>query len=162
MVISFSINKKTGHITQIGETELPEDACYVATDRSGKFLLAAYLIPGMVTVSQIDKNGVVQDSLVDQKLTDIYAHCIRTDKSNRYAFVSHVHPTNVIHQFLFDSDKGILTPNNIPKIPTDITYGPRHFTFHPQLDLVYFKKLWKIISQPLKLCNNVFFGSKLS
>ena len=74
-VISFSINIKTGHITQIGEIELPEDACYEATDSSGKFLLAAYLIPGMVTVSQIDKNGVVQDYLVDQKLTDIYAHC---------------------------------------------------------------------------------------
>ena len=139
-VMSFRINKKTGRITQIGEIELPEDACYVATDRSGKFLLAAYLIPGMVTVSQIDKNGVVQDSLVDQKLTDIYAHCIRTDKSNRYAFVSHVHPTNVIHQFLFDSDRGILTPNDIPKIPTDINYGPRHFTFHPQLDIVYFNE----------------------
>ena len=136
-VVSFRINRKTGCITQIGEVELPEDSCYVATDRTGRFLLAAYLIPGMVTVSPIDENGLVHGPLVDEKVTEIYAHCIRTDPSNRYAFVSHVHPTNVIHQFLFDSTKGILIPNSTPKIPTEITYGPRHFTFHPRLDLVY-------------------------
>ena len=49
-VASFRIDPSTGGVTQIGEVELETDACYVATDNTGRFLLAAYLIPGMVTV----------------------------------------------------------------------------------------------------------------
>ena len=40
-------------MTQIGEVELEADACCVSTDRSGRFLLAAYLLAGMVTVYPI-------------------------------------------------------------------------------------------------------------
>ena len=56
-VLSFQIIPDTGGVTQMGEVELESDACYVSTDRTGRFLFAAYLFPGMVTVHRIDPEG---------------------------------------------------------------------------------------------------------
>ena len=52
-IASFRIDPESGAVTQIGEVEREADACYVSTDRGGRFLLAAYLLAGMVTVHPI-------------------------------------------------------------------------------------------------------------
>lgn len=137
-VASFQIDPATGAVTQIGEVELEADACYVATDRTGRFLLAAYLIPGMVTVHPIGEDGAAYGPPTDRRMTEIYAHSIQTDPSNRFAFVPHVTPTDSIHQFLFDESAGRLIPAAIPRQATEPGHGPRHFAFHPSLDVVYF------------------------
>jgi len=43
-VASFRIDSATGGVTEIGEVELETDACHATTDRTGRFLLAAYLV----------------------------------------------------------------------------------------------------------------------
>ena len=45
---------------------------------------------------------------------------------------------NVIYQFRFDETTGALTHNDPPVLAQDDMIGPRHFTFHPSLDVVYF------------------------
>ena len=88
---------------------LESDACYVSTDKTGRFLFAAYLFPGMVTVHPIDTDGAARGPAVDTQLTDLYAHYITTDNSNRFAFVPHVTPTDAIYRFRFDETSGRLT-----------------------------------------------------
>ena len=136
-VASFRIDPASGDVTQIGEVELEADACYVVTDRSGRFLLAAYLIAGMVTVHPIGSDGAVRSPACDQRITEIYAHSILTDPSNRYAYVPHVAPTDTIHQFRFDATSGSLRSSRIPRIATTPGRGPRHLAFHPSGRVVY-------------------------
>src|SRR5436190_120076 len=80
------------------------------------------------------------------------AHAISTDPSNRFAFVPHVarlqdnvleppknNPgPNFIAQFRFDAGSGRLTPNSPFRVEQRELMGPRHYCFHPSLDLVYF------------------------
>ena len=136
-VASFRIDPASGDVTQIGEVELEADACYVVTDRGGRFLLAAYLIAGMVTVHPIGSDGAVRGPACDQRITEIYAHSILTDPSNRFAFVPHVTPTDTIHQFRFDPTSGSLRPGRVPRIATTPGRGPRHLAFHPSGRVVY-------------------------
>ena len=71
-VLSFRIDHDTGGVTQIGEVELEADACYVATDKTGRFLLAAYLFPGMVTVHPI---GAAYGPQLNNSLKEIRGQC---------------------------------------------------------------------------------------
>ena len=137
-VVTLRIDPETGAVAQIGELELEADACYVATDRTGRFLLAAYLIPGLVTVHPIGDNGVAHGPPSARQVTELYAHSIQTDRSNRFAFVPHVTPTDSIHQFRFDENTGALAPGPVPRIDTAPGHGPRHYAFHPYLQTVYF------------------------
>jgi 6-phosphogluconolactonase len=65
------------------------------------------------------------------------AHCIQTDRSNRYVHVPHAGESNRILQFRFDADTGCLTPNDPPMVVPKGLQGPRHFCHHPALDVVY-------------------------
>ena len=116
---------------------LESDACYVSTDKTGRFLFAAYLFPGMVTVHRIDPDGAARGPAVDRQLTELYAHYITTDNSNRFAHVPHVTPTDAIYRFRFDETSGRLTPCKPPKLDTPTGHGPRHFAHHSSLDIVY-------------------------
>ena len=136
-VLTFQINPETGGVTQIAEVELESDACYVSTDRTGRFLFAAYLFPGMVTVHRIDPDGAARGPAVDRQLTALYAHYIATDNSNRFAFVPHVTPIDAIYRFRFDETTGKLTPCDPPKLETPPEHGPRHLAYHPTLNIVY-------------------------
>ena len=117
--------------------ELESDACYVSTDKTGRFLFAAYLFPGMVTVHRIGPDGTARGPAVDRQLTDLYAHYITTDKTNRFVHVPHVTPTDAIYRFRFDETTGRLTPCDPPKLDTPTGHGPRHLAYHPTLDIVY-------------------------
>ena len=136
-VLTFRIDPETGDVAQIGDVELESDACYVSTDKTGRYLFAAYLFPGMVTVHRIDSEGVARGSEVERQLTDIYSHYITTDNSNRFAFVPHVTPTDAIYRFRFDEMTGKLTPCAPPRLGTPTGHGPRHLAYHPTLDIVY-------------------------
>jgi 6-phosphogluconolactonase len=84
--------------------------------------------------------------------TDVGAHAIQTDPSNRFAFVPHIARLNdnvleppkdapgpnVIYQFRFDAHAGSLTPNTPLQLEMEGNLGPRHFCFHPSQDVVYF------------------------
>ena len=136
-VSCFSVDQQTGGLTSIGNLAMEADPCYLFVDHTGRFLLAAYYSAGIVTVHARNDDGTINPATVDKHETERYAHCIRTDATNRYAFVPHVERANSIYQFLFDQETGKLTPNAVPKIDAGPGQGPRHFNFHPKLDIVY-------------------------
>ena len=137
LVACFSVDQRTGALTPIGKLAVQAQPAYLSVDHTGRFLLAAYYVGAMVTVHARNADGTIRERVVDQHKTERYAHFIKTDPSNRYAFAPHVVSANAIYQFLFDQETGKLTPNAMPKVDASPGQGPRHLAFHPTLDIVY-------------------------
>ena len=57
-VSSFSIDAKTGKLTHLGNAALPDSMAYVATDRSGRYLLSASYGGHKLAVSPIEAGKV--------------------------------------------------------------------------------------------------------
>jgi 6-phosphogluconolactonase len=103
-------------------------------------VLSAYYEGRGVTVHRVGDDGAATDPPVERRETARGAHCFQTDPSNRFAFVSHIagQGPNEIWQFRFDERTGRLTPGSPPTVAPEQPVGPRHYCFHPALDLVYF------------------------
>lgn len=83
-VATFALEAASGRPDRIGTTPLADTMAYLATDRSGRFLLAASYAGNRVTVNAIGADGVV-GALVQDLPTAPKAHCILTDATNRHA-----------------------------------------------------------------------------
>ena len=148
---SWSIDPTSGDLTQTARVHTEGEACFLSTDRRGRFLLSAYYQAGACAVHSLDANGAVGDA-VEWRPTNSGAHCIQTDRSNRFAFVPHIAQDgpgltrlpedrrtgiNAILQFRFDEATGHLEPNTPDRVTPDEPVGPRHYVFHPTKNLVY-------------------------
>ena len=138
---SYRIDTVTGDLRLLGVADLESDPNFMATDRTGRWLLSAYYLAGRCAVHPIDEDGVAQSPPVVWRATGQGAHSMQTDESNRFAFVPHIgggNGMNAIFQFLFDEENGTITPNDPATVPQDGDLGPRHYCFHPSLDVLYF------------------------
>lgn len=135
---ALSIEPKTGSLSLLGTIPLESDPCYLSVDGTGRYLLSAYYGAGLVAMHAIGEEGLLRSPPVVWRATMPKAHCIQTDRSNRYAYLPHVGESNRILQYLFDADRGRLTPNAVPAVVPEAGLGPRHYCYHPTLDTVYF------------------------
>ena len=149
---SFRIDPDTGGLTQIGKVPLPAAPTFLSTDRNGRFVLSAYYQGAHVAVHSIGDDGSVSDPPIEWLETAAAAHAIQTDPSNKFVFVPHIARLNdsvmqppgdalgpnAIFQFRFDENTGRLTPNSPLKVEMEEFLGPRHYCFHPNLNVVYF------------------------
>jgi 6-phosphogluconolactonase len=134
-VLAFTIDARSGELVPLGEAALPASMAYVATDRSGRQLLAASYHEHRVTVSAIDANGLPQ--AVHQVLpTEPNAHAVMADPSNRFVFATSLGGDIVLQQ-RFSAADGRLTANEPPAVRVRKGAGPRHFVFHPGGRFVY-------------------------
>src|SRR5215510_6161850 len=136
----LTIDPHNGGLTQHGAVALEAWPVYIATDRKGKFVLSAYYQAGHVAVHPIGADGSVGGPPIEWLATATGAHAMQTDPTNRYAFVPHIagNGPNAIFQFKFDEHTGRLTPNSPARVEPEALLGPRHFCFHPSLDILYF------------------------
>lgn len=137
-IATFSINQDSKQLTLLRTTQLDADTCYIATDKTGRFLLSAYYGAGKVTVHSIADDKTVQGEPIQAIETAPHAHYIETDKSNRFAFVPHTVPRNAIYQFHFDPETGMLSENFFGNLNPDEPEGPRHYCEHPNRPIFYF------------------------
>ena len=137
---SFQIDQGSGGLTQNGTIPVEGWPVYIATDRKGKFVLSAYYQGAHVGVHPIGADGSVGDPPIEWLATATGAHAMQTDSTNSYAFAPHIagNGPNAIFQFKFDENTGHLTPNSPAKVEPEEFLGPRHFCFHPSLDVLYF------------------------
>src|SRR6266852_1005007 len=131
----FAIDPSTGKLKYIASGPLADSLAYIATDRTGRFLLGASYPGHRVTVNPIGSPGKV---LPPQQVLENYpnAHSIFADAANRFVLV----PTlgnDRINQFAFDAAAGKLTPTASPAAEARPKAGPRHFVYHPGGKLVY-------------------------
>ena len=139
-ISSFQINQANGGLTQNGTVSLEANPVYVSTDRKGKFVLSSYYQGAHVAVHPIGGDGSVGGPPIEWLETATGAHSLQTDPTNKFAFVPHIagNGPNAIFQFRFDENTGHLTPNSPFKVEPAEFLGPRHFCFHPSLDILYF------------------------
>ncbi|MCI0790867.1 MAG: lactonase family protein [Chloroflexi bacterium] len=141
MLSSFAVDQSTGSLSLIGQVSLVSDPCYLGIDRKGNYLLSAYYGAGKCAVHPIGDDGAVGGTPTELLDTANGAHCMQTDRSNRFAFLPHIAGgtgPNAIYQYLFDEDSGKLTPNNPATVNPESQVGPRHYCFHPSKDILYF------------------------
>jgi len=126
-----------GGLRLLGKRQLDADSCYVAPDKSGRFLLSAYYGAGKAMVHRIEPDGSVGLEVCSRN-TAARAHCIETDDANCFALVPHPLDANSIFLFQFDERSGQLTPNQPAdrQIAAD-GHGPRHFVFSLDQRFVY-------------------------
>jgi 6-phosphogluconolactonase len=151
-ISSSRIDQNTGGLTLQGTAAQQHAPTFLAPDRTGRYLLCAYYQGGGAAVHPLTADGAVGAPPLGWLATAPGAHAITTDPSNRFAFVPHIarlndnvleppkeNPgPNVIMQFRFDAQTGSLTPNSPFRVEQTDRLGPRHYCFHPALDVAYF------------------------
>lgn len=134
IVAGFAI-AASGALAHVANGPLADSMAYIATDRTGRFLLGASYPGNKITVNRIGPPGAVQPP--HQVLTDHpKAHSILADVGNRHVLA----PTlgnDLVNQFTFDAGTGMLAPNTPPAARVKDKAGPRHFAFHPNGNFVY-------------------------
>ena len=140
LLVSFSIDQANGALTRNGEVSLEANPTFVGIDRKGKFVLSAYYQGAHVGVHPIGDDGSVGGAPIEWLETATGAHAMQTDRTNSYAFVPHIagNGPNAVFQFRFDENTGHITPNSPARVEPEEFLGPRHFCFHPSLDVLYF------------------------
>ncbi|HEY7607939.1 MAG TPA: beta-propeller fold lactonase family protein [Alphaproteobacteria bacterium] len=133
---SYRIDGQSGRLSHIATAPLPASMPYLATDRTGRFLLSASYQSAVAAVSAIDAEGRVGASPVQVLNTAPNAHCILTDPGNRFAFVPCLGGDHVM-QLRFDAASGRLAPNAPAVVATNKGAGPRHLVFHPDGRLAF-------------------------
>jgi 6-phosphogluconolactonase len=133
---SYRIDPDSGKLTHLSTAALPkgENAAFVATDRTGKWLLSASYNAGKLVVHRID-NGKIETPPVQTVETAKTAHCIAVDRDNHFVFVPHVAP-NAVYQFRLDASTGKLTEAG-KAAGGEAKAGPRHLAFHPRQELAF-------------------------
>jgi 6-phosphogluconolactonase len=135
LAVGFAIEPGSGRLTHVASGPLADSMAYIATDRTGRFLLGASYPGHKVTVNPIEAPGRVGP--VQQVLPDHpNAHAIQIDAANRHVLV----PTlgnDRVNVFTFDAATGRLTPATPAGVEVAAKAGPRHFAFHPGGARVY-------------------------
>jgi 6-phosphogluconolactonase len=153
-VSAFAIDRASGQLSLLNT--VPSGGAgptYVSIHPSGRFLLVANYFGGSVAVLPIRPDGTLgeaSDVKVDEgeigptKATNAapgsfafsghdrtHAHMIEADPSGR--FVLHVDlGLDQILVWSFDAERGLLVPNEPPRVSLPPGDGPRHFSFHPK------------------------------
>jgi 6-phosphogluconolactonase len=146
-VTSFAIDPATGKLSALNEVpSRGADPCYLAFDKTGKYVLVANYTGGSVAVFPVSKDGRLGDASAfvqhvgagknPERQEGPHAHWIETTPDNRFAIVADLGLDELL-VYRFDSAKGSLTPNAPPFAKVDAGAGPRHVAFHPSGKYVY-------------------------
>ena len=151
-ISSYSIDQGSGGLTRTGSVTPEDPPAFLAPDRTGRYLLSSYYQGGHIAVHPLGDDGSVGGDPIEWIATNEGAHAMQTDRSNRFAFVPHIarlqdnvmeppkdNPgPNSIYQYRFDESTGRLSPNDPLELKMTANLGPRHYTFHPTQNVVYF------------------------
>jgi 6-phosphogluconolactonase len=132
---AFAIDQAAGTLKHVASGPLADSMAYIATDRTGRYLLSASYPGHKVTVNPIAPPGTVQPP---QQVLENHpnAHSILPDASNRHVVFATL-GNDLVNVFAFDAAKGMLTPSAEPAARLREKAGPRHFRFHPNGTLLY-------------------------
>ena len=119
-VTAFAIDRKTGKLRELNEVaSRGADPCYIALDKSGKYVLVANYNGGNIAAFPLSADGhigeassVVQDEGAvgpnKERQEKAHAHWIDTSARNRFAYVADLGLDRVLI-YKFDASKGMLS-----------------------------------------------------
>jgi 6-phosphogluconolactonase len=146
-VSAFAIDGRTGKLTLLNQVaSRGADPCYVAVDRTGKYVLVANYSGGSVAVFPVLKGGRLGEatSVLQYKGTGAnperqqspHAHWIDFSPDNRFVVAADL-GLDRLDVYKFDSTKGSLVPNHPAVVQLKPGAGVRHFAFHPSARFAY-------------------------
>ena len=163
VVSAFAIDRQTGKLTLLNETaSRGADPCYIAFDKTGKFVLVANYTGGNVAVFPLLPDGHVGESSVvlrdtgtlgpnKERQESPHSHWIEVSAHNRFAYVADLGLDRVLI-YRFDATKGTLTAdeaapasskpgsadaNDFFSVTLAPGTGPRHLAFSVAGDFMY-------------------------
>ena len=133
--LSWRISAEDGALTPIGEGSIPHGTPYVATNRTGRYLLGAAYHANNVWVSRIGEDGAVSAppvQIVEQIGT---AHCVLFHSNNRIVYAASTGLAGVQIFRFEDSDAPLSDRRSAPASTPDAT--PRHLAMRPDERFLY-------------------------
>ncbi|PVZ20503.1 MULTISPECIES: lactonase family protein [unclassified Pseudomonas] len=134
-VKSYRIAPGSGHLEENGQAPLAESLAYLATDRSGRWLLGASYGADLLTTQAIGE-GYRPASTWQTFKTGPHAHSVRTDPSNHFAYAGNLGNDHLL-QYRFDAATGSLMPVGTGFVTLPDKTGPRHIAFSTDGRFVY-------------------------
>jgi 6-phosphogluconolactonase len=144
-IAAFSFSKQTGELTFINQQLSGGDhPCYVAVDKTGKWVAAANYSSGSLSVLPVNKNGglepastIIQhvgSSVNVERQKGPHTHSSVFSPDNNYLFSADLGIDKLMF-YRFNAATGKLSDTNF--VMTEPGAGPRHFTFHPKKKIIY-------------------------
>jgi 6-phosphogluconolactonase len=138
-VTAFSIDHTSGKLSRLNEiASRGADPCYIAFDKTGKYLLVANYTGGNIAVFPVQSDGRVGEasafvqhsgsSVNKQRQEGPHAHWIETTADNRFAIAADLGLDKLL-VYRFDQARGALTPNDPAFAAVERGAGPRHVAF---------------------------------
>jgi 6-phosphogluconolactonase len=140
-IAAYSFNKATGTLSFINKQESGgKHPCYVAIDKTGKWVFTGNYSSGSVAVLPVKANGrldtakqIIQHegrSVVDGRQDDAHVHATVLSKDNKTLYVPDLGMDKVM-LYNFNNKTGKLTEASLPYTISEPGAGPRHFDIHP-------------------------------
>jgi len=146
-VSAFRVDPATGKLSFLKEVaSRGADPCYIAFDKSGRYLLVANYTGGNVAVFPVDKDGSVGEAaefvqhsgagVNKERQEGPHAHWIETSADNRFALVADLGLDELL-VYRFDPGSGKLAANEPPYGKVNAGSGPRHAAFSKDGRFIY-------------------------
>lgn len=134
-LVSWSIDSKTGDLSQSNSVAAAASYPYISTDKQGRFLLGASYDGDVVHVYRLASDGKVNASPVGSFKTGHAAHSVIVDDSGTNAYVGNLGTDRVLQLKL--SAGGELTALGKGYVSTAAENGPRHSVLSPDNRYLY-------------------------
>ncbi len=139
-IAAFSFNRQTGMLNYINRQSTGGDhPCYVAVDKTGKWVVAGNYSSGSLSVMPVQSDGSLgaASSIIkhsgsgpDKRQSSPHVHCTYFSADNRFLFVPDLGIDKVMI-YAFDAATGKLKPGRQAFAASVAGSGPRHICFHP-------------------------------
>lgn len=140
-ISSFTIDRETGKLTFLNEvSSAGAGPCYIALDRTGKYLFNANYDGGSIAVFPVMQDGrlgapsaTVQHhghGSDPERQASPHAHWMGPSPDNRFAIAADLGLDRLL-TYRFDAGKGSIAATDPGFVPLAPGSGPRHFVFHP-------------------------------
>lgn len=142
----FSFDKSNGALTYIDkQTSGGDHPCYIAVNKTGKWVAAANYSGGSFSTLPVMANGTLGtpttiqhtgSSVNKERQEKPHVHSTVFSPDDKYIFVPDLGIDKVMI-YAFNAGSGKPEPAPVPFAATTPGSGPRHFTFHPNGKLAY-------------------------
>ncbi len=137
-VAAYSFDKNNGMLTFINKQPSGGDhPCYVAIDKTGKWVTAGNYTGGSIAVLPVAENGSLGTGTFTQhtgsstnkeRQEKAHVHCTYFSKNGKFLFVPDLGMDKVMI-YRFNKKNGILTLAKQPFVQAEAGAGPRHIDF---------------------------------
>ncbi|HEX7847170.1 MAG TPA: lactonase family protein [Chitinophagaceae bacterium] len=146
-IAAFSFDRGNGQLTYLNSQPSGGDhPCYVAIDKTGKWVTSGNYSGGSLAVFPVDKTGKLGNqvshmqhqgySVNTERQTAPHVHSTVFSPDNKFLFVPDLGIDKVMI-YSFNAKNGKLAAAKIPFHMTEAGAGPRHFDFSPNGKFAY-------------------------